>query len=152
MFFLDGKIIVKKILLRSKLPTNFGTNDAFKVEVCGLNDKCCRFDIKEKSLRAWPIKGNNILELTSESLGGCNDFPIDSKLQSVSMKKHGRGFWDGDYIAIETSSEARLCIIIGLRLDGNKGFYNNCTLMVGPITGKLACQNILPHLRIRNWL
>ena len=114
LFLLAEEIIVKKVSIKTRSEKYAGTEDWFRIEVCGQNknqslieNNCCTFDIAKNSLK----EPNGELDLSSESLGNCSDYPINSEVKYVRIFKTGNDNWFGDHIAVETSSEVRFCMI-----------------------------------------
>ena len=98
---------IEKISVKTKDGVRYaGSADSFEGEVCGINDICCGFTIPKNSLvysKAFGSMGEHLkLELVSDRLGGCQNFPIYPGVQSVTLKKIGDDTWTGDFIEVVT--------------------------------------------------
>ena len=88
-------IKISKVLVKTSDKMHAGSNDAFKGQICGLNGKCCLFNIEKNSL----VKGGK-LEIPSKNLGGCMAFQIDTSIKSIILEKIGDDTWIGESVQV----------------------------------------------------
>ena len=112
---------IKKITIKTSNVKYAQTANAFKGEACGNDGQCCVFSIPEKGLN----KQNGKLDLTSDSLGGCKNFPVYPNVKSIMLKKIGDDTWVGDFIEVFTSDHQYCNINTALRNNG-QGIFS-CT-------------------------
>ena len=93
---------ISKVLVKTSDKMHAGSNDGFKGQICGLNGKCCLFNIEKNNL----VKGGK-LELPSKNLGECMAFQIDTSIKSINLEKIGDDTWFGESIQVVLQKQSK---------------------------------------------
>ena len=115
---------IEKVTVKTQNHIHAASENPMVGKICGLNGKCCTFNVPESSFEKGGIN-----DFESVKLGDCQVFPINSNVKSVEIEKTGDDTWIGDFIEVTSRQgtndfEVHHCPInYWLRNNGKRTFY-----------------------------